>query len=162
MDKATLIANLKTERAAWDAAIERINATWLDEPNVDGSGHSIRDLLCHVQWYEREMIGMLKARAIVGSRLWYLSPEERNTVIFASAREQSGVELLHTGPEVFRELLSEVETLTETDLIDPLHFRHMPESWIPWEVIAMNTYQHYGEHLPDILVWLDRHKAATI
>ena len=40
--------------------------------------------------------------------------------------------------------------MTEEDLINPANFGEMPTDWIPWQVIASNTYKHYQNHLPQI------------
>ena len=65
---------------AWDAfqsAISHCDWSKLELPGVEGTW-SVKDILAHVTWFEREMVGMLKSRTLAGSKLWELSQDERN------------------------------------------------------------------------------------
>ena len=42
----------------------------------------MKDILAHIAWYEREMIGMLRAHAVAGSDLWDVSLDARNAAIY--------------------------------------------------------------------------------
>jgi hypothetical protein len=43
-----------------------------------------------------------------------------------------------------------LEELADDDLLHASHFREMPSDWIPWQVIASNTFEHYPVHTADI------------
>jgi hypothetical protein len=34
-------------------------------------------------------------------------------------------------------------------LHDPGRFTDMPPDWLPWDLLAQNTYEHYQDHLLD-------------
>jgi hypothetical protein len=56
--------------------------------------------------------------------------------------------------QVYALLLQALEGLDEGDLNDPSRFRDMPLDWIPYQLLADNTYDHYDHHAADIRRWL--------
>ena len=58
--------------------------------------------------------------------------------------------------QVYAQLLAEVQKLSDEDLNDPRRFREMPADWVPWEVIAGNSFKHYQDHILPIRAWLDQ------
>jgi len=47
-----------------------------------------------------------------------------------------------------------VQGLAEADLTDAGRFADMPGDWVPWQLLAENTYTHYRDHMPAIRTWL--------
>lgn len=151
------LAALREGRARWEAALAAIPAARLEEPGVSSNGRwSPKDVIGHVLWHEREMIGVVQARALVGSELWLLPLAERNQRIDASYREHSLAEVLAEAAAAWRTLLPLLEGLSEAELNDPARFAEMPPEWVPWDLIAGNTYRHYAEHAEQIERWLAR------
>jgi hypothetical protein len=111
---------------------------------------SLKDVVAHVTWYEREMIGLLAHRALVGSDLWNVSLAERNAAIQAGNRDRPWPEILAESEQVHQALMALLEPLSDEDLNDASRFREMPADWIPWQVIASNTSEHYPDHAADI------------
>src|SRR5438093_285996 len=93
MDKTSFTLDFKTARAAWDALLARLDPAQAETPDVEGS-LSVKDLIAHVTWYEREMIGLIEARRLAGSDLWSLSTNERNAIIFEQNRARQAQEIL--------------------------------------------------------------------
>ncbi|MDE0217922.1 MAG: hypothetical protein OXJ90_01530 [Spirochaetaceae bacterium] len=54
-----------------------------------GGCWSGKDIVAHVIWYEREMVGVLKSRVLAGSDLWALPVDERNSAV-PGIREHGG------------------------------------------------------------------------
>ena len=73
MNKREFIDRVKSERERWNELMARVPADLMLNPGVEGDW-SAKDILAHVMWYEREMIGMLKARALVRLRLVGAAP----------------------------------------------------------------------------------------
>jgi len=48
-----------------------------------------------------------------------------------------------------------LEGLKDAELHDPARFNDMPTDWVPWRIIAGNTYLHYLDRAQDIQVWLE-------
>lgn len=159
MDRATLLETIKTGRADWDALLAQVDETRMTQPGVAGEW-SVKDIIAHVTWYERETMGMVEQRAVIGSELWYRSLDERNDAIFAANRDRSLSDVRTEAQQVFAALLDAIETLSEQELNDPAAFQHMPTEWIPWKAIASNTYEHYPQHSPDIQAWLAQPEQA--
>jgi len=153
INKGAFLQALRTGRAQWEALLEEVGENRMTQAGVSGEW-SVKDIIAHVTWHEREMVGVLQARALVGSDLWNLPTDERNAVIFEQNRHRPLDEVLTEARQVYPQLLAEVEGLVEQELIDPGRFRHMPAEWQPWKIIADNSYAHYQQHIPDIRNWL--------
>jgi len=149
MDKPTFLEKLRTSRARWEAALARLDQSQMETPGKAGPW-SVKDIIAHLIWFEREMVGLLNARALVGSALWNLPQDERNAAIYAENRHRSLYQVLAEAPKVYRQMLAGVEGLSDEELNDPKRFINMPEDWVPWEILAQNSYEHYDAHLPDI------------
>ena len=59
MKKAEFIDRVKTGRGEWTELLSMVDADLMLEPGQEGEW-SAKDILAHVMWYEREMLGMLK------------------------------------------------------------------------------------------------------
>ena len=80
MKKAELIRALQEVHRAFNDLLARIPAERMNEPGALDSW-SIKDVIAHLAWHEREMVGMLQAHALVGSELWNLPLDQRNQAI---------------------------------------------------------------------------------
>lgn len=149
MDKREFIDRVRSERSRWDELMGRVPDDLMLKPGVEGDW-SAKDILGHVMWYEREMIGMLKARALAGSDWWELPLEERNTAVHGEISRMSLEEVRTEAVWVFPALVEQLELLPEEALNDPAHFEHMPSEWFPYDVIGSNTFRHYLEHTESV------------
>ncbi|MGZ3716180.1 MAG: DinB family protein [Ktedonobacterales bacterium] len=158
IDKATFLATLRRERAAWDALLaeaSEMGEARMSQPGVNGAW-SVKDIVAHVTWYEREMVGMLRTRALDGSTLWELSHDQRNMTLFEQHRDQPLAAVLADARQTFADLVTLVKGLAEEDLHDASRYRAMPPDWIPWELLADNSYTHYPQHTQAVRAWLDQ------
>jgi uncharacterized damage-inducible protein DinB len=154
MTVKTFINNVKQARAALGDAIAPLESETLTKPGVTGKW-SIKDILAHITWFDRELVGILEAKSFISSGLWKLPPDERNAAIYKNAKKQSLEKVQAEAERVYKALLLGLGDIRDKDLHDPASFPGMPEDWIPWEVMAANTYEHYQEHLADIRKWLE-------
>ena len=159
MDKAEFLENLQNERLAWETQLSRAGREQMVQPGVVGDW-AVKDLVAHVAWSEREMVGVLEAMTLVGSELWSLSNDERNAIVYEQNRARALEEVLTEERELYRRLLELLQDLSEQALNDPGYFKDMPEDWIPWMVLRGNTYKHYHEHSQDLRTWLDKNIQA--
>jgi len=153
MDHATYMRLLHSGRREWEALLSTINQQRMLQPGATGAW-SVKDVIAHVLWCEREMVGVCQARALVGSRLWELTDDERNAIVVSNSREHTLQELLTEEREVYAHLLAEVQGLTDEDLNDARRFRDMPADWLPWQLLAGNSFAHYQDHLLPLSAWL--------
>ncbi len=160
MKKGELLKVLRRERAQWDALLARIDRSRMTQPGVAGEW-SVKDVIAHISWHEREMIGVVRARALVGSELWNLAADERNAAIFEANQDRALDDVLVEAEQVFGELVAALEAWPGEDLSDPARFQDMPEDWMPWKLIAENSFEHYQQHEPDVRAWLEAAKHET-
>jgi uncharacterized damage-inducible protein DinB len=155
INKETFLERMQTTRAQWEVLLKEVDEINMIRPGVEGEW-SMKDIIAHVAWYDREMVGILQARALVGSSLWVLPNAERNAAIFDQNRGRSLQDVLAEARRVYAELLEALQSLAEEELIDPSRYRDMPADWVPWKVFADNTYDHYAAHIPAIRAGLNK------
>ncbi|HEY0757423.1 MAG TPA: maleylpyruvate isomerase N-terminal domain-containing protein [Ktedonobacteraceae bacterium] len=155
MNKATFIEALRSGRKQWDDLLAEIDESRMLEPMEEG-GWSVKDTIVHNTWNEREMIGVCQQRALVGSDLWNVSQDERNARPVEEMRDVPLSEILAESRQVCAQFFEAAQTLSDEDLNDARCFREMPEAWVPWQVIAGGSFNHYPEHIAIMRRWLDR------
>lgn len=155
MDKTTFLEQLRSTRAEWEALLDEVGEARMAEAGANGKW-SVKDVVAHVLWGEREMVGVCQQRALVGSDLWEMTDDERNPIMVSWYREHSVQAVLAEEKQVYAQLLAEVQKLSEDDLNNPGNFREMPADWVPWQLIAGDTFKHYRDHMPTIREWLAR------
>ena len=155
MDKATFIEAIISGRKQWDNLLAEIEESRMLEPMEEG-GWSVKDTIVHNTWNEREMIGVCEQHALVGSELWNLPQDERNARPVEEKRAVPLQEILAESQQVYAQFFEAVQTLSDEDLNDARRFRDMPEDWVPWQLIAGCSFDHYPGHIAIIRRWLDR------
>lgn len=153
MTKAQLLEMIQASRADWETLVAGIPSAWMIEPGVAGEW-SIKDIVAHIAWGERESIGVAHAHAVVGSELWKLSEDERSAAMFAQNRDRQLGDVLAESRQTFSRFLEAVAALSEEELNDPGRFAQMPAGWRPWRILF--DPGHYREHADGIRAWLDR------
>ena len=148
MTKSQLIENILAARAAWESALAGLDDDQIIQPAA--GGWSLKDIIAHLTWHEREMIGLIQAHALVGSEMWGWPLDERNHAIYLANKDRRLPEVRQEAGQVYALLLQSLETLSDEDLNDPARFPGMPEDWQPWKPIAENTWEHYQDHLADL------------
>jgi len=156
MERTSFIETVRSARAELDSTIVALADEQLLEPGASGE-MSVKDILAHIAWFEREMIGFLHQRALAGSDLWNLPTDERNAAIFQLNHQHSWQDIRQEAEAVFQQLLGELGNLDEAALDDPCCFHDMPPDWSPRQLLAENTSEHYRHHLADIQAWLAKH-----
>jgi hypothetical protein len=149
MNKTEFINKVKTTHKEYATALEGLSDPQLTQLKTCGEW-SVKDVIAHVTWHERQMVGVISTRTLRGSPWWNLSLEERNAAIHAENKDRSLEEVLKEARIVFEELTTQLESLSEADLYTAENFKDMPPEWKPWEVIASNTFEHYPDHARDI------------
>jgi hypothetical protein len=70
MDKAAFLATLRAKHAEWEALLAEVGEARMVQPGVAGEW-SVKDIVAHVTWGEREMAGMERAAPHV---IWSSTP----------------------------------------------------------------------------------------
>jgi hypothetical protein len=153
VDRDLFLERLSLARRHWDGVMGCIPSDRITEGGLPG-GWSVKDVVAHITWSEREMIGVLRQRALVGSPLWSLDQDTRNAAIYAENRDRALGDVLADEQRVYAELLPLLEALTTEDLTDPARFDRMIPGVPPWRIFAGNTFLHYEEHACAVREWL--------
>lgn len=117
---------------------------------------SVKDLLVHLTWYEREMTDMVKERETAVLELWGLPRKERNQRIYEQQRDQPLEQVLEEHQQIHEMLIQEIERLEDEDLNDPSRTPKMlPDSKL-WELLEENIWFHYLLHSEALWAWQER------
>ena len=149
MNKLEVISRIKAERSRWSELVAQVDddRTLKTAPSGGWTG---KDIVAHVTWYEREMVGMLRSRMLGGSSVWALPIHERNEAAHEEIKDLTPHEVRTWSERTYLELIEQLELLPEEAYADAEYFQRMPGEWAPWKVIAGNTFKHYPKHLPAI------------
>lgn len=153
--KKDVINTLLYARRDWDKFLDQVDEPRMLQPGVCGPW-SVKDIIVHVTWYEREMEELFRTRRLEGSPLWELEPDLRNEKIFQENQFRSLDEVKQESLRVFAHLLTALEDLEPQDLLDPARIEGMPADWQPIEILASNTWSHYSDHIKHIQEFLNR------
>ena len=153
MKKTEFLDNLQFEHGAWDTLLASVVKDKMTEA-IQPGGWSLKDIIAHIAWHENEMINLIEGEALVGSKWWEQPTDERNNLIYQEYKDRPLSEVLELAQAAFQGFLNAFESLPEAALNDPSLFKDMPGDWVPWELIASNSYQHYRQHIPEIEEWL--------
>lgn len=152
MDRTELLSHMRDGRAELENALKPFNKHDLAEPLLP-NGWSIKDMIAHFGFWERRMVTLYDILSR-GEKPEDLISDE--TLDELNARVYEDNQLLPLGIvqvnelEAYEALLAIAETAPEEDLFDPQRFAWTEgEPFYNW--IAVNTYDHYADHTPDLL-----------
>ena len=154
-----LVKTIQNAWTTWVALIGQVDQEQLFSPGVAGDW-SLKDIIAHITWFEKEMVGLITAHALVSSELWNLPTDERNAAIYEEVRIQPLEQVLEESATVHQQMLEVLPSLSEEDLTDPSGFPNMPPDWQPGMLIAQNTYEHYEDHIRDVKMWLEKRDSS--
>lgn len=143
------IRRVEAAAADWQAAIAPLSEAEALQPGPGGAW-PVKDLAAHLTWHLREMVGLLRARALVGSPMWAWPTDERNAAIYAEHQAQAWPEAQADFGRALAEVLAELAALAPDDLQHPERFAGFPPDWGPWQVLADNTYEHLAVHAAEV------------
>jgi uncharacterized protein (TIGR03083 family) len=141
-----LIATIRRDRDRFDAALARVPAGRLEEPSLPG-GWSVKDVLAHIAWADRENAGVARARALIGSALWKLSDDERNEIVVRESRSRPLDVILADYRRSFVEYITAMAAMSDDELNDADRVDGLGErilGWRPWRVLY--DPDHYRDH----------------
>jgi hypothetical protein len=157
VNRSDFLDRLSVARSEWEAVLAGVPERRMAEPGLPG-GWSVKDAVAHVCWSEREMVGVIRQRALVGSPLWALDQDARNAVVYEENRDRPLDEVLAEERATWAELRPALDSLGDEDLVDRARFPGMddlPAGVLPWHVFAGSTFRHYQDHAGAIRSWLE-------
>lgn len=151
MSVARVLELIRFRRAGWQRELESIPRAQMDVPAI--GQWSVKDIVAHLTWHDREMAGALKARKLAGSEWWQLPLEERNRRIFEQHRDQPLADVLREHDQAHQALIAEIERLDDEDLNDPARIEDMLPGANLWMLLEDNTWGHYLVHTEALWAW---------
>jgi hypothetical protein len=149
MTRAEFLGHLLAEREHWETLLDQVEDVETSRQQAEGEW-SVKDVIAHVTWHEREMLEVARQRALVGSDLWDLPTDQRNAAIYEHNRDRPLSEVLDEARSVYPQLLAALEGLSDEDFTIASRYARMPTDWLPWKLFAENTYEHYRDHIVDL------------
>lgn len=166
MNKSELLNWLQGENQQWDAVLDQIGPTRMDQPGVNGAW-SMKDIVAHLTGWNHRLVDRLQAAQHGEPEPpppWpaHLQGEDDiNAWIYESKRERSVREVLDESHQLFQELIATVEGLPDNiriETIEPYAGREFYFVWVGDQRFpAGEFFDHFrDDHAPDIHAWLAR------
>ena len=149
MDKAQGLKQMQAGRAELKEVLARIEPGQMDMEKALYENWSVKDLLAHLDFWERRVVTILTA-LLAGEAAPPLldgTLDEVNARAFAASHARPLAEVQAEEAAAYQALLALVERTSEADLFDPQRFAWTQgQPFFNW--IEGNSYGHYQEHLP--------------
>ncbi len=148
--KTTLLKKLRYRRKHWDSTIDRIIKDGLEEEMITAKW-SVKDVINHITWYEKELVDALENRSIVDSKFWNMPVEERNEMIFNKAHDKPLHAVVEMSEMVFNDLITKIEEMNDEELNSDDYIKRKSDKRITHDFIGGISFWHYEDH-EDVLI----------
>jgi len=148
MNKAELLANIRSGRQQLDVTLTRLSEEQMLVPALHG-GWTIKDLIAHFGFWE-ERIVTLYGQLSRGEEPAANEPplDELNARAYAQNQVKTLDEVRRAERAAYTQLLAITVNASDDDLFNPQRFAWTQDRpFAEW--IANNTYGHYEEHQAD-------------
>lgn len=151
--KADLLDKIQSGWQEWQKLLSQVNKEQMEQAGAEGDW-SVKDIIAHITWSEREMVPFLEQHSLAGSELWNLPQDERNAAVYHQNQHRPLEDVLAESQNTHEQLVAAAGGLDEQDLTDSSRFTNMPADWLPWMLVSGNTYAHYRDHVESVKAWL--------
>jgi uncharacterized protein DUF1706 len=162
--KAELLASLRREHEALAETLGALTPEQMTTPGIhgdDGGNWAVKDVLCHITWWEQSVFGWLGLPPAVPR-----SPipegasgdDEINAAIYAGNKGRELAEVLASFERSYQALVSALEAASEERLGQSR--QSDPGGGPIWELVPGNTFEHYDAHNQAIRAWMSRQDAG--
>jgi len=153
-------------KEAYDRFMDLLNRTGIErmeEPGVSGV-YSLKDITAHVTAYERALVRWLEdarfGRLFIDPIIDHPDVHARNAQIFELNKDRTPQVVIQDFKYTYGQLIEAVEPLTNDELNDEdLTAWFVAPRWGAkrplWQCIALDSYDHHKQHIPDIESWLE-------
>ena len=141
----TFSKKMRYKRKHWDYLIDSVIEKGL-ENEILSEIWSFKDVICHVTWYDKELVKALDTKSIVGSNFWNVSVSQRNDTIFNDTQKITLDEILKESKATFNTLVKKIEALKDEDLNSDEYIKRKSDKRITWDFIGANNFWHFEDH----------------
>lgn len=153
MTKQELLALMQATRQELEALLAQLTPAQINQPGVAGDW-SVKDMLAHIAWYQAEEVEFFGETGVEASLLWATPQDARNELFFAQNHDRPLDAILLQFRTAFVRFLQVVEGLSDAELNQPGRFPDTRADRLPWQAIAVHSYEHDREHIALIRQWL--------
>lgn len=153
MTKRELLALMHATRQELEALLGQLTPGQMSQPGVAGAW-SVKDMLAHIAWYQAEEVEFFGETGVAASPLWATPQDARNELLLGQNRERTLEDILAEFRSAFARFLSVVEGLSDAELNQSGRFPDTRADRLPWQAIAVHSYEHDREHIALIRQWL--------
>jgi len=153
MTKHELLTLMQVTRRELEALLAQLDPVAMSQSGVAGDW-SVKDMLAHIAWYQAEEAEFFGETGVAASPLWATPQDARNALLLAQNRERTLEDILAEFRTAFVRFLSVVEGLSDAALNQPGRFPDTSADRLPWQAIAVHSYEHDREHIAMIRQWL--------
>ena len=149
MNKAELLANIRSGRQQLDVSLARLSEAQLLAPALH-DGWSLKDLIAHFGFWEARMV-TLYGQLVRGEEPAAndLSLDDLNAQAYAQHQAQPLDDVRREERAAYLQLLAIAANAPDDDLFNPQRFAWtLGRPFAEW--IENNTYGHYEEHQADL------------
>jgi hypothetical protein len=158
MTKEKILQRITSERGKLDGTLSRLSARQMAEEEVE-AGWTVKDILAHITVWERRMLRWMnetldgiKPDMLPDGMTWD-DLDRWNEETYLEDKNRPLKEILLEYSSALPKILEIVEKASEEELISPERFAWRKGTPL-WEMVASNTFWHYGEHREQIEGWL--------
>jgi hypothetical protein len=165
MNKSELLHWLQSEYQQWNAFLDQIAPTLMEQPGVNGDW-SMKDMVAHLTGWNQRLVAHLQAAQHGKPEPdppWpaHLQGEDEiNAWIFESNRERSLREILDESQQQVQQLLALIEALPADVRIEQIHNQDRVFNlvWVgDQRFLVGEFFDHFkDDHEPDVRAWLAR------
>ena len=166
MIKSELLHVLQEKYQKWEALLDQVGLTRMDQPGVNGDW-SMKDIVAHLTGWQPRLIAHIQAAQRGEPEPpppWpaHLQTEDEiNAWIYESNRGRSVREVLEESHHVFQQLLAVIEGLPDDVRIETIQGSSGRAYYLVWvddkRFVAGEFFDHFhDDHEPDVRAWLAR------
>jgi len=156
--KATILTDLRSARADWDALIAQVDESRMSEPGMAGYW-SVKDVVAHLTAVDRWNVNALLAHArgepVPALDEQRMELDERNRRHYEQNRRRPLPDVLEESRQVFHQLVDLLDAQSEEFLTQPQAFLGLPHPIVVGQTLKDACADHYRHHMPDVRAWLD-------
>lgn len=153
MNKADLVEQIETSRAALEAALAQVPPAEMPRWRVQADW-TVQDLIAHLAYWEGFVLTLFTTLRAGQTPEPLLDLDRLNAQILAQGREETLENLLHREQAAYAQLLALLAAASDEELFAPAHFPAAGRAFAGY--LLDNTAGHYDEHLSDLTACLQR------
>jgi len=156
--KESLTAKILSARKVFEDALARVPTEQMETPILH-EAWSVKDVLGHLGFWEARTLSRFAGLRAGTPAERITDMDALNARVLADTRRLSLDEVRRQEREAYQGLLDLVQHASPDELFDPAHFPGTDgNAFVGW--VEGNTWDHYAEHLVELLAWLEKDARA--